>query len=201
MANVQATFGFRYAGLIDGAAPTFGVMTGQISSTTTASIFTGDPLTPVGGGASAGFFTVSSAASGSGSGVGGVALSFSWLSKIAGTRIWRPYWLGLTTDVAAGNVQVKFVNHPQAVFEVACKTGPLVQSNIGQNFNFATGTGNSFSGISGFVLDDTTGSNNTNLPFRLYEVPGITPDPAIPPYDPTSTFNQVKVIFQNLVQY
>jgi hypothetical protein len=191
MTNVNAPFGFRYIGTIDGQGSNFGVLSLQISSANTNSIFTGDALKPI----SAGFVDVQTATT-AGESVAGVALGFEWLSKTTGSKVFRPAWLGNTTDVAGGNVTVKVAMHPFSVFEAQCKTGPLTFTAIGLNLNFAAATsGNTLSGISGMTIDDTTTSTGNVFPFKVWEVPGTSPNPAIPPFDPSNGFNVVKVIF------
>lgn len=190
--NQNAPFGFRYATSIDGQTTNYGFYTGQINAANTNRIFQGDVLKPVSGG----YFDVQSV-TGGGETIGGIAWGFSWLSKAFGCRIWRPYWPG--AGDANGPVGVMVINHPEAILEVQCVTGPITQANVGEYANFNVGGGgNTYSGVSSFMIDDgTLSAVQGNLPFQIYRVFDNESNPILPMpgYDPSNAYNRVWVKF------
>lgn len=195
MANQNAPYGFRFIGTMDGESSNFGFLTGQILSTNTNKIFSGDVLGVLASGGG-GVLDVATVVT-NGAAIGGIAIGFAWSSKQnGGKRIFMPYWPG--NGDANGNVSVRYVMHRDALFEAQCLLGPVTYTSVGRNVNFNVGAGgNTFSGISSFSVDDST-LGSTNGPFTIYGVPGSGPGaPAIPPADPSSAYNSVVVRFSN----
>lgn len=196
MANPSTPFGFQYDGILDGIAPNFGMYAdGQISTANTNNIYGGDVAKPISGG----YFDVFTAAVGGGAPIGGIFLpDFHWPSKSLPGSYWSRAYLNQGSDVAAGGIiRCKLVNNPQAKFIVrsAGTSGVAVpQSAIGSNVNFAIGSAPGNNLISAFTIDDATIGAGASLPFRII---GIVPNP---PSDPTSIYNQVVVMFNNLAQ-
>lgn len=197
--NQNAPYGFREIGLIDGSQPNFGIRTGLIASANVNKIFTGDVLKPLGGG----YYDVAAVIPGGGP-VGGVAVGFfSWFSKSAGMRVWRPFWPG--NGDASGDVTVKVNANPGQLFEVQALLGPIGTTKVGQSANFAVGAGGQQygGGLSSFSLDDgTLAAANPSNPFKVYQVPGAASSNtlvALPGTDPTQPYNTVYVTFNNLV--
>ena len=70
---------------------------------------------------------------------------------------------------------------------------------MGNNVQFALGTGNTATGISGATTNGASATTNT-LPFRIVGLVGVSDVPGIPgPYgaggDATSAFNRILVAF------
>lgn len=198
MSNPSTPYGFRAVGLIDGSGPTFGVYRrASINPAAGQKMFYGDVLLPISGG----YFAPFTSEVGGGAPVGGVAgPQFTWTSLTARMEIWQNWWTGNTADVpSGGGVDVGVEANSQTVFQVrsaGTSGGPVTASQIGQNANFTLGAGgaggNTFNGLSSMALDDSTIGTGPSLPFKIF---GIV---LAPQSDPTSIYNEVFVIFNNL---
>lgn len=195
MTNTLITGGFRCIGLIDGSPPNFGVATGFCAYNASA-MFAGDALI-----ISSGLLAPATATGNTGAAVAGVAVSFSWISIAQGRRVWQDYYPG-SDSVGNANVAVKYVNNPNAIFQAQTMSssagtavgGPMVQADVGQYINFATGAGgNTASQQSSFGLDfSTLNATKGVLPFYVYQLI------LAPATDPTSAGNLVQVGFATL---
>lgn len=194
MSNPSTAYGFRFVGLIDGTSPNFGVYRrATVNPAAAQKIFYGDVLLPLSGG----YFAPFTSEVGGGAPVGGVAgPQFDWTSLTARMQIWQNWWTGNAADVAAGGaVNIGVESNPQAVFQVrsaGTSGSPVAQTQVGQNANFTVAAGNTLNGLSGFALDDSTIGTGPSLPFKIF---GIV---QAPESDPTSLYNEVLVIFNNL---
>ena len=183
--NTNAPFGFAYRGLTDGSVPNFGTVRGYCAYNASA-IYQGDPVV-----LSSGLIAVASTTGGTGAAVAGIAVSFSWVSIAQKRRVWQNYYPGSDSQGNA-NVEVLYVNNPGALFEAQSNGTAIAQADVGKGVNFATGSGSTYSGISGFSLDQSTlNATLGSLPFYVY---GIE---AAPRTDPTSSYNRVIVGFNN----
>ncbi len=195
MANSSVAYGFRSVGLIDGSSPNFGVNRQLLINPAAAQkMFYGDVLLPIAGGYFAPF-TVEVAG---GAPVGGIADGlFAWQSVNARMTLRQNWWPGVAGDVVAGGVlSLSAVTNPQTVFQVrsaGTSGGPVTAAQIGQNVNLFIGTGgNTLNGLSSMAIDDATIGAGPSLPFKIYGLVGA------PQSDPTSIYNEVLVIFNNL---
>lgn len=184
MSNANAPRGFSQSGLVGGVSPNYGLQPVPMAYNASA-CYKGDPLKLV-----SGKVAVATVTGGTGAAVVGVADSFSWVSIAQGRKVWQSFYPG-SDSVGNADVQCLMVGNADALFDVQINTGgPAVQADVGSFFNFATGTGNVYSGLSGFSLDySTKNATQGSLPFVLYEIlqaPGT---------DPTSNFNIVRVGF------
>lgn len=163
--NTFAPFGFsQYRGT--GSSPTFEQVPAVIAAAT-ANIFQGDPTFRLSTGDIAGVTT------GPGPGTGilaGIFVGCNWLSVAQKRRVWGNYWP--SADIAAGTfANCHLVNDPNAQF--LCQVGTstttgFVQADLGQNFQFAYGTGSTANGISGAYADQAVARAATaTLPFRV----------------------------------
>ena|ERR1700722_10033757 len=197
MTNTLITGGFRYIGLVDGSPPNFGIATGYCAYNASA-MFAGDPLI-----ISSGLLAPATATGNTGAAVAGVAVSFSWLSTAQGRRVWQDYYPG-SDSVSNANVTVKYVNNAGALFQVQTMSssagtavgGPMVQADVGQAINFATGAGgNTANQQSSFGLDFSTLNATVGvLPFYVYQLIQA------PATDPTTAGNLVQVGFATLTK-
>lgn len=161
MANTFAPFGFRqYSGT--GSAPTYEQVAGFCAYNTSA-MYYGDPVFQNADGS---IYPTSP-----GAGVlAGVFAGCKYLSVSQKRTVWSNFWGA--ADVASGNtVEVYVVNDPNAKF-VAQVGGSssvgLAATDIGNNVQFAYGTPNTMSGISGAYIDiNTSPAGTATFPFRV----------------------------------
>lgn len=192
-ANTNAPFGFRQSTRIAGAAPNYGVTPGKMAYNASAT-YCGDPLV-----LSSGKLAVASTTGGTGAAVVGVAVAFSWVSTAQNKRVWQRFYPGSDSQGNA-DVDVLFINDPNALFEVQSNGTAIAQGDIGKGVNFATGTGNQYSGQSGFSLDYAT--LNATLGVLPFVVQGFIPAPGLAfGYDPTGDYNIAVVGFNNPTKF
>ncbi len=188
MANNNAPFGFsQYRGT--GAAPTFEQVTALIAYNT-ANIFYGDPVFRIADGTVAGITT----GPGPGTGVlAGIFVGCKYLSVAQKRTVWSNYWPG--SDVASGNfAEAYLINDPAAQFLVQSSAGTgITAAQVGQLVQFAYGTGNTSTGISGATVDATTVGATTTLPFRIVSLTAPVGSGVV-----TGQFNTVVVAFNNV---
>lgn len=158
MANTQTTFGFRHIGYISGGAPDFQMATGLILSTNTTKIFRGDPVIvdPTTG-------KIKQAAAGATQALAGVFDGCVY-TPVGGTPQWSPFWPGAGASVDA---TAYIINAPGALFLAAALNTSIVTANIGENVDFAVGTGSTVTGFSGATVDQSTLNTTNTLPFRV----------------------------------
>lgn len=195
MTNTLITGGFKYIGLVDGSPPNFGVAEGFCAYNASA-MFAGDPLV-----ISAGLLSSGTSTGNTGAAVAGVAVSFSWISTAQGRRVWQDYYPG-NDSVSNANVVVKYVNNPNALFQVQVMSssagtavgGPAAQDDVGLFYNYATGAGgNTANQQSSYGLDFSTENSTVGvLPFYIYQLIKA------PATDPTTAGNLVQVGFATL---
>lgn len=186
MANTQAYNGFnQYKG--NGSAPTYEQVPATIISSSTASIYFGDPVEPNTAG-----YIVQGTGSAS---IAGVFVGCQYLSVSQKRTVWSNYWPGSDNS---GNVIAYIINDPNAQFVVSgdTSTSLWVQAAIGANCGYAIGTGNTANGISGAYLDSTTiAAGTTTLPFRVI---GYVIDPPGAPGTDTGAYRKIIVAFNSV---
>lgn len=191
MANTFAPFGFRPSRLAGSMIPNYAnAQNKPILNTNTNKIYYGDPVQITTSG------YIDTLAVGS-STYYAIFLGCEYLDSSAG-KVFSPFWTGASTAVA-GTVQAIINTDPDMLWEV--QTGPsnasvgITFANIEQNVQFAYGTGNQSSGISGAYIDTGTSPANTStLPFR------VTNLMLLPNNDNTLAFNIIEVRFNNFLQ-
>jgi len=161
MANTFAPFGFsQLSGT--GSAPTYEQVVGFCAYNTAAMYF-GDPVFQNSNG------SIYPTTPGTGI-LAGVFVGCKYLSVSQKRTVWSNFWGA--ADVASTNtVEVYYVNDPNAKFLAqvggSSSTG-LAVTDIGANVQFAYGTPNTMSGISGAYIDITVTPTTTNtLPFKV----------------------------------
>lgn len=183
MANVSAPRGFGPASMTSGVTTNFGIVIVPMAYNASA-CYKGDPVKLV-----SGLAAVATVTGGTGAAVLGIADSFSWISIAQGRKVWQSFYPG---NDSQGNANVDcYVNvHPDSLFDVQCNAGPALQADVGSFFNFASGTGNTYNGLSGFSLDySTKNATQGSLPFVLNAILQL------PGTDPTTQYNIVRVGF------
>ena len=165
MANTFVPFGFSYY-RGTGSSPTCEQVPASVAAAT-AAIYQGDPVFRLSTGDIAG------ASTGPGPGTGilaGIFVGCDWISVAQKRRVWSNYWP--SSDIAASTfANAKIINDPNAQF--LCQVGTSTSTgfalvDIGQNFQFAYGTGSTANGISGAYADQNVArAATTTLPFRV----------------------------------
>lgn len=190
MANVFAPFGFRqYSGT--GSAPTY-EQVATFCEYNTAAMYFGDPV-------------YRDATSGGvkpdtpGTGIlAGVFVGCKYLSVSQKRTVWSNFWGA--ADVASGNlVEVYVVNDPNAKFLAqvgGSTTVGATAAEIGSNVQFAYGTPNATTGISGAFVDiSVTPTTTATLPFKLVS---LVTNPPGSPGTQAGVYNYVVVAFNNV---
>ena len=189
MANTNAPFGFRqYSGT--GSTPTYEQVTLLIKSDYTTPIYFGDPVYPL----STGYIAGSSVTPGTVQ-IAGIFVGCTYLSVSQKRTVWSNYWPGSDNN---GDVTAYVVTDPNANFLVqvggSSSTG-LTQADIGANVQFAYGTGNSASGISGAYVVYNSAAVTDTLPFRVKSL--VTAPPGANGTE-SGAYNYVVVGFNNV---
>ena len=189
MANTFAPFGFsQYSGA--GSAPTYEQVVG-FCAYNTAAMYYGDPIFQNSDG------SVYPTTPGTGI-LAGIFVGCKYLSVSQKRTVWSNFWGA--SDVASGNtVEVYYVNDPNARFEVqvggSTSTGIAV-TDIGANVQFAYGTPNTMSGISGAYLDiSVTPTTTATLPFKVV---GLVTSPPGANGTQSGAYNYAIVAFNNV---
>jgi len=189
MANTSAPFGFRqYSG--GGSAPTYEQVVVRIAYNA-AAIFFGDPVLPD----TSGFVVIGAPGT---TQIAGIFQGCKYLSVAQKRTVWSNYWPG--SDVAAtSTVEGYIVNDPNARFLAqiggSSSVGAVV-GDINANVQFAIGTGNTSTGISGAFVDiSSTPTTTATLPFRLIS---LVVDPPGSAGTEAGVYNYVIVAFNNV---
>lgn len=189
MANTSAPFGFsQYQGT--GSAPTY-EQVASFCNYNTAAMYYGDPVFRKSDGSV--WPTTPGAAA-----LAGVFVGCKYLSVSQKRTVWSNYWGA--ADVASSNsVEVYLVNDPNAKFLAqvggSSSTG-LTAADIGANVQFAYGTPNTASGISGAYIDITvTPTTTATLPFRVVS---LVLDPPGANGTSSGAYNYAVVAFNNV---
>lgn len=190
MANTSAPFGFRqWTGT--GSTPTYEQVAGPIAYDNTTKIFTGDPVSI---NATTGMLEQATAGTAPLAGVF-AGCKYSSVSR-NGQTVWAPYWPG--ADAVSGSVEGYYINDPNARF--ICQVSgasPITQANVGENVNFAVGTGNTATGLSGASANFATLGTTATLAFKVDGV--VTTPPGQNGTDVTSALNFIIVRFNNVL--
>lgn len=181
MSNIQAPQGFQSIGNDSGGAPTFGNATGYIEAAYSTPIFIGDAVI-----LNAGYLNLAVPGTTT---IAGIFIGCRYVSPGAGKPVWG-YWPG--SGAAAGSLAVAyFINDPFAEFYAQSNGSAITQADVGQNINFAAGSGNTLNGRSTQSLDQGTIATTSTLPFVITSVGPFTGS------DGASSYNWVKVAYNN----
>jgi hypothetical protein len=185
MPNSNAPFGFRqYSGT--GSAPTYEQVPVRIAYNASA-IYYGDPVQPDANG----YVVVGSPGT---TQIAGIFQGCKYLSVSQKRTVWSNYWPG--SDVASTNiVEGYIINDPNAKFVAQTGATGATAADINANVNFAIGTGNAASGISGASVDMSTVNTTNTLPFRIV---GLDVDPPGTNGTDAGAYNLVIVAFNNV---
>lgn len=197
MANTNAPFGFQQYFGGSGGVPTFNQTTRRIASNAGA-IYNGDPVMPVIGTAT-GYIVQGSPGT---TVLAGIFSGCKYLSVSQKRTVWSNYWPG---SDATGDVEAYVIDDPNAQFKVMGNSttfnitgtpGTMTSSPIGQYAQFAIGSGNTQTGLSGAYLNSL--GTTVTFPFIVRDLIGLGADYNVGPgSDPTSAYNWVVVGFNN----
>jgi hypothetical protein len=192
MANTFTPMGLLPVRRQDGAAWTAAITTYMVASANAHHFFCGDPIVRL----STGYVDVVAIGSIPTQGTLGVFLGAKYLSTSQSRTLWSNQ---LNGDMAA-DAEVYVVDDPELVYRIWVGTGsgstsggPAVFGDIGENFNWQVGTGNSQNGISGAYLDYASKATTNTLPLTLIGL--VTNPPGTNGTDTTTAGNLVEVIF------
>ena len=188
MANTSAPFGFQHIGTSSGGAPTFANTRRLIASTDTNPVYFGDVVMPVVSSAT-GYITHGVAGT---TVIAGIFVGCSYFSTSQQRQIWRNYWPG---SDATGDVVAYVIDDAGAKFKVQAGATVVGVSIIGQYIQFAAGTGNTATGISGSYVQSP--ATTVTLPFIVLDT--VTAPPGVNGTDNTTGYNFVIVGFNNEV--
>lgn len=189
MANTFAPFGFsQWSGT--GSSPTYEQVTG-FCAYNTAAMYAGDPVFQNTDG------SIYPTTPGAGI-LAGVFVGCKYLSVSQSRTVWRNFWGA--ADVASTNtVEVYVVNDPNAKFVAqvgGSTTTGLATTDIGANVQFAYGTPNTLSGVSGAYIDISVSPANTaTLPFKVV---GLVTNPPGANGTASGAYNLAVVAFNNV---
>lgn len=190
MANVSAPFGFsQYSGT--GSAPTYEQVVG-FANYNTAAMYYGDPVYQNADGSV--YPTTPGVLA-----LAGVFVGCKYLSVSQKRTVWSNFW-GAADVATGGTVEVYLVNDPNAKFVAqvggSSSTG-LTAADVGSNVQFAYGTPNANTGISGAYIDITvTPAVTATLPFRVV---GLVTSPPGAPGTASGAYNLAVVAFNNVM--
>lgn len=190
MANTFAPFGFaQWSGT--GSTPTYEQVERVIGNSAGA-IYKGDPVTSQSDG------TIAQSSAGT-TQIAGIFVGCQYLSATLNRTVWSPYWPGSGSAVSGSTVKGYVVNDPNAKFKVQSGNAgsPVALTDVGANINFAIGTGNALSGLSGAYANQATiNPATTTLPFRIVSL--ITDPPGSNGTDTSANGNFIVVAFNNV---
>lgn len=193
MANTFNPFGFAETGRFDGAAWSANRRPYLIAYDNTHQLFTGDICVMLGTG------YIDTLTPGTTPPLG-IFVGCQYFSAAQQKLVESPYFPGADT-VTNGVVTAYVIDDPNLTFEVqtgwsAGTPAPATQAMVGANAQYANGTGNTTTGLSGAYLDlNTTPTTTSTLPFRILKL--ITDPPGANGTDTATAYNKVLVGWNN----
>jgi hypothetical protein len=190
MSNTFAPFGFAQSSGT-GSVPTYEQVKRFITSTAGA-IYSGDPVTSQSDG------SIAQAVAGT-TQIAGIFVGCTLILAATNQRRWLPYWPGSGSALSGTTITAYIINDPNAQFLVQSGNAgsPTALTQIGENIQFAIGTGSALTGQSGAYANQAlTSPSTTTYPFRivdLYTQPGGANGT-----DSTSNGNWIYVAFNNV---
>jgi hypothetical protein len=187
MSNPNAPFGFADSNFLGGAV-NYQMSRRWISPSNPTPIYQGDPFVQL----STGFIAQAAPTA---TQIGGIFVGCEYMSASQRKIVASNFWPG--SDAVAGfNVVAKCLDDPNSVFRVQ-GNGLITFAMIGLNAQFAIGTGNAATHLSGATIDVVTNvpAVTATFPFRILDL--ITDPPGAPGTDTTSAFNWAYVTFNN----
>lgn len=189
MSNTFAPFGFSQTSGT-GSSPTYEQVERFITSSADA-IYKGDPVTSQSDG------SIAQASPGT-TQIAGIFVGCEYVQAGTNRTVWMPYWPGSGSALSNTTIKAYIVNDPNARFIVQSGDAgsPVAATDIDANINFAIGTGDALSGISGAYANQATIATTSTLPFRIVGL--ITDPPGANGTDSSSNGNWIVVAFNNV---
>lgn len=193
MANVFSPNGLTPVRRLDGAAWTgaLGSASYKIAAANAHHFFFGDPVIRL----STGYIDDVAIGSIPTQGTLGVFIGAKYLSTAQGRTVWSNQVNG---DMAA-DAEAYVIDDPNLVYRIWVGTGsgstsggPAVLADVGQNFNWQQGTGNSQNGFSGAYLDYGSKGTTNTLPLSIVRL--VQDPPGVNGTDITTAGNLVEVV-------
>lgn len=186
MANTFTPTGFVPLSVFAGQVSSFGQSTSTISRLDAVPLYRGDPLVRL----STGYVTRATPGT---TQIHGIFLGCQYISTSQGKTVFLNYWPG---SDAAQDVEAKvWIADNSTMMVQTGNGGPATFADIGANINFAIGTGNAFTQLSGAYADYATLGTAATLPFRIL---GLATNNGENGTDPTTAFNKIIVAFNNM---
>jgi len=159
MASTSAAFGFRPVKYRDGKPYAGAANMYYVPSSDGTALYEGDPVILAGSADANGVPTVTRASAGGGAYTTGVVVGFVPLT----TREQLSYRAASTAQyvLVADDPDLMFTIQEDAV------GGSLAATNVAQNCDFVAGSGSTYTGLSGFMLDSSTANTTNTLQCRI----------------------------------
>ena len=158
MANSNAPMGLQPVRYRNGAPWNGQARTYYVPATDSTALFIGDPVIIAGDGDTNGTPTVTRATAGSAGRITGVVVGFQPTAPFPAKY-----------RAASTAMYVLVADDPTLLFEAQEDGvgGSLAATNIGQNIDLVSGSGNTATGVSGFLLDSSTAATTATLQCRI----------------------------------
>lgn len=167
--GTNAPNGLRPVRKLDGSCWTGQMTTYPVASGYGTAIFTGDPVTLLADG------TLGIGVAGAA--IVGVFQGINYVDALGNLRF-SPNWVAGTTTRGGVSAQAMVIDDPNVVFTIQETNGagaagtPLATTDVGLNANFAVGTGNAATGLSGASLNNTTEADTATLNLKILGLDG-----------------------------
>jgi hypothetical protein len=189
MANSNTPFGFSHVGYRDGFTPNYSPTIYKIVKTNTNKIYRGDPVYLL----TAGAGYIDTATPGT-SPILGIFDGCTYRSTVTKETVFSKWWPGSGADA---DVDAYIMVHEKALFRVKTASAAVGQADIGANIQFAYGTGNQSTGLSGAYVTQSSINTTDTLPFRIHAL--VTDPVGTNGTDTSSAYNDIIVGFNNLL--
>lgn len=155
--NTTGNMGFKHIGYLPGYAPDYQLNSPQtVQSSNSTAIYHGDPVIYSGG-----YIYAATAGTSSTTGtIQGIFDSCVYVDS-TGRTVQSPYC------PASQTATCYIISAPGALFLAQSNNTALTQSNVNKNIGFVTGTGSTYTGLSGYFLDAGNIATTSSYPFRI----------------------------------
>lgn len=191
MANVFSPNGLQPVRRFDGASWSDQLTTRLIAAANTHAFFRGDPVIAL----TTGYIDRVAIGSIPTQGTLGVFWGCEFQATSSGTP-WSQTYPGAAQSV---DTQALIITDPSVIFRIWVGTGassvsggPAVLADVGANFNWQVGTGNTLNGQSGAYLDYASLNTTNTLPLTIIGL--VQNPPGVNGTDITTAGNQVEVL-------
>lgn len=195
MSNIFNPNGFTPARLLNGAAWTGQLVTRKIAAANTHKFYKGDPIIAL----STGYIDGGAGINPAGLPTQGVWGIFWGCKQPASATVQSPWNAQYNGTAQAADTEAYIILDPFTVFRAWVGTGassaaggPATIADVGANFNFQLGSGNTLSGLSGAYIDYAQTGTTPTLPFSM--VGTVETPPGVNGTDVASVGNLIEVV-------